>query len=171
MPYLKVNVSVLEHNYLASNLKWLLKQDDITATELARRCKLAQPVVHRLVVGSISNPQINTLLQIVHYFNCNIDELLTENMMISQAQRKKSKTMQAHHRIKTSLETLNACIVGLEKILPLLIKYHIDVTKDSMLEPLSDEILTMLPKILAHSLNTTKNLQTDIDMIVRLEQP
>ena len=161
-----MNAYVLEHNYLASNLKWLLKQHDITATELARRCKLAQPVVHRLVVGTINNPQINTLLQIAHYFNCNIHEILTENMMISQAQRKESKAIQIHNRIKNSLATLNACIIGLEKILPLLIKYHIDTTNNSTVAPLSDEILTMLPKILAHSLNTIKNLQTDIELFI-----
>ena len=69
--------------HLSSNLQWLLKKHQLSSTQLSRNCEMAQPVLHRLVVGTIDNPQINTLLPLCKYFNCSIDTLMFTDLTIS----------------------------------------------------------------------------------------
>jgi SOS-response transcriptional repressor LexA len=61
---------------LAAIIKCLMKEKDISVTELARQTRISQPVLHRLTTGVTYNPQIETLIPIASFFNITLDQLI-----------------------------------------------------------------------------------------------
>lgn len=61
---------------LAAIIKSLMREKDISVTELARQTQISQPVLHRLATGTTCNPQIETLLPIAGFFGISIDQLI-----------------------------------------------------------------------------------------------
>jgi len=61
---------------LAAVIKSLMREKDISVTELARQTQISQPVLHRLATGTTYNPQIETLLPIAGFFGISIDQLI-----------------------------------------------------------------------------------------------
>lgn len=61
---------------LAAIIKSLMREKDISVTELARQTQISQPVLHRLTTGATYNPQIETLLPIARFFAISIDQLI-----------------------------------------------------------------------------------------------
>lgn len=61
---------------LALVLSQLLEKFDITPTELARRTKIGQPVIHRLASGETDNPKLATLGPIANHFRISIGQLV-----------------------------------------------------------------------------------------------
>ena len=61
---------------LAKNIAFLLKHHQLTASTLARKTGIQQPVIHRIASGETTNPQIETLLPIAQYFGIHLEQLL-----------------------------------------------------------------------------------------------
>lgn len=61
---------------LAAIIKSLMREKDISVTELARQTQVSQPVLHRLATGTTYNPQIETLLPIARFFAISLDQLV-----------------------------------------------------------------------------------------------
>ncbi len=65
-------------SHLSNNLKRLMGQASITASELARRTEIAQPIIHRLATGKNINPKIATISPIARYFTVTVSHLIGE---------------------------------------------------------------------------------------------
>src|SRR3990167_7161172 len=63
-------------NSLANQLSTLLKNNKLKPTQLAKATGIAQPIIHRLITGKTTNPQLTTLLTIADYFNIELDHLI-----------------------------------------------------------------------------------------------
>jgi SOS-response transcriptional repressor LexA len=61
---------------LAAIIKALMREKDISVTELARQTQISQPVLHRLATGATYNPQIATLVPIANFFAVTLDQLI-----------------------------------------------------------------------------------------------
>lgn len=61
---------------LAAIIKSLMREKDISVTELARQTQISQPVLHRVVSGVTYNPQIETLIPIAYFFAITLDQLI-----------------------------------------------------------------------------------------------
>jgi SOS-response transcriptional repressor LexA len=61
---------------LSRILKALMHEVSITVTELARRTKVGQPVIHRMATGETDNPKVGSLSPIAKFFNVNISQLI-----------------------------------------------------------------------------------------------
>lgn len=59
-------------------LKYLMHENDIRITELARKTGLQQPTVHRIVEGSCKKPHKSSLVPLARHFNISIEQLLGE---------------------------------------------------------------------------------------------
>lgn len=64
---------------LARNLKQLMRQHQISETELSRQTHIGQPVIHRMAAGSTANPKVHTLLPIARFFDLSIEDMLCEH--------------------------------------------------------------------------------------------
>jgi SOS-response transcriptional repressor LexA len=53
----------------------LLSEHNLKVTELARRIKIPQPTVQRIVTGTSENPQMSSLKSIAEYFDITVDQL------------------------------------------------------------------------------------------------
>lgn len=65
-----------EHSEIATNLDILLKQEELSEAELARRTKLPPTTIHRLLIGETPNPRASTLSAIAKYFGVSIEQLI-----------------------------------------------------------------------------------------------
>jgi SOS-response transcriptional repressor LexA len=61
---------------LAIIIKSLMREKNISTTELARQINISQPVLHRLSTGETTNPQIATLIPIARFFSVTLDQLV-----------------------------------------------------------------------------------------------
>lgn len=61
---------------LATILSNLMKEHDISASELSRRTGIVQPVIYRMMTGETDNPKVTTLIPLAQYFNISIDQLV-----------------------------------------------------------------------------------------------
>ncbi len=154
--------SMAARNHLSTNLSWLLEQHNLTTAELSRRCGVTQPVVHRLVVGTIENPQVHTLLPICDYFNCSVEAILKENFPKTRKTVHPGKT-EVRHAMRNSLLVIHTLIQGLEKTLLILTQAYIALPKEFRTEEISDHLLLMLPKMLDHAIEATSKLRAAIN--------
>lgn len=69
---------------LARNLKLLMRQHQISETELSRQTHIGQPVIHRMAAGNTSNPKVHTLLPIARFFDLSMEDILCENVQARQ---------------------------------------------------------------------------------------
>jgi len=101
---------------LATVLTHLMTANNLSASELARKTGITQPVIHRLMTGATVNPQILTLKPIADYFGVSIDQLLgyvtLENRGI------------VLHNINNKLSTIKTITSVLIDILPELINAY-----------------------------------------------
>ena len=114
-------MSIAQKNYLATNLRYLLTAHHMSTSELARRCHIAQPVLHRLISGKINNPQISTLRPIIDYFHCSFDDLLMQDLSQSHLAPTAETTIpQVIHHMRGNTAIIDAVLVSLQNILHLL---------------------------------------------------
>lgn len=64
---------------LSNNLKKLMKLANISESELSRRTKIKQPIIHRLLSGENTNPKLLTIKPIADYFMLTVSQLIGEN--------------------------------------------------------------------------------------------
>ncbi|MFN7096854.1 MAG: helix-turn-helix transcriptional regulator [Gammaproteobacteria bacterium] len=150
--------------HLSNNLKWLLSQYNISTSELARRCQLSQPVLHRLVVGDIDNPQLDTLLAICAYFNCSLDTLVFENLAANNDDLPFDQ-VEIKHIMRNSLTVINSLIQGLEKSLPIFAQSYLSLPKELRIGDISSDMISMIPKMLNHTLDAITTLKASINRL------
>src|SRR5215216_7490151 len=61
---------------LASTLKTLLGELNLSESELARQTGVGQPVIHRMASGETDNPKIDTLRPIAKFFDISLEQLI-----------------------------------------------------------------------------------------------
>jgi SOS-response transcriptional repressor LexA len=61
---------------LASILRTLLHNMNLSESELARQTGVGQPVIHRMASGETDNPKIETLRPIAKFFSVSVDQLI-----------------------------------------------------------------------------------------------
>ena len=61
---------------LSKNLKMLIAKRKIRMASLSRKTGISPPVINRLVNGITTNPNVDTLRPIAHYFNISISQLV-----------------------------------------------------------------------------------------------
>lgn len=61
---------------LSNNLSLLMKENNVSESDLARALGLPYNTIHRLVSGYTTDPRISTLKSIAAYFNVSLDTLL-----------------------------------------------------------------------------------------------
>tara|TARA_R110002126_G_scaffold247974_2_gene390846 strand:- start:6254 stop:6943 length:690 start_codon:yes stop_codon:yes gene_type:complete len=64
---------------LSKNLTALMKQENISSSDLARSLNIPYNSIQRLVSGFTSDPRVSTLKLIANYFNVSLDVLTGEN--------------------------------------------------------------------------------------------
>lgn len=65
--------------YLSQNLEILLKTHEINCADLAKKLNLPYNTIHRILMGTTSDPRISTLQQIAEYFGVSLDFLYATN--------------------------------------------------------------------------------------------
>ncbi|WP_423063634.1 LexA family protein [Candidiatus Paracoxiella cheracis] len=60
-----------------NNLHHLMLENSITEAELARRTKIPQPTLHKILTGKTADPRVSTLQSLANYFGLTVDELFT----------------------------------------------------------------------------------------------
>jgi transcriptional regulator with XRE-family HTH domain len=143
-------------NNLASVLSFLMSKNGLTSSELARRTRVAQPVVYRLMNGDTENPQILTLKPIADYFGVSIEQLL--GFVPLNNERMLNKTL--IHEITTKLTTIRTIASILEDMLPLLIEAYQKASSSQLIkEPISPEVLPLLPLNIINIMKATNYIQ------------
>lgn len=64
-------------------LRALMEETRLSESELARRCQIGQPVIHRILSGETDNPRVATLSQIANYFSISISQLIGDSPLPS----------------------------------------------------------------------------------------
>lgn len=67
---------------LSHSLSLLMKEHNISESELARALGLPYNTIHRLVSGHTTDPRLSTLKSIAAYFNVSLDFLVTPNCVL-----------------------------------------------------------------------------------------
>ncbi len=62
--------------HLNQILRALMDEMHLSESELARRTRVGQPVIHRILSGETDNPRVATLSQIANYFSISISQLI-----------------------------------------------------------------------------------------------
>ncbi|MCC2624916.1 MAG: Cro/C1-type DNA-binding domain [Burkholderiales bacterium] len=62
-------------NNLANNLKYLMKQKQITLIELASLLNIPPEQIIQIKNGKLENPALNTVINISKYFKVSLDKL------------------------------------------------------------------------------------------------
>ena len=149
--------------HLSANLQYLIKKENIAVHELARRIDIAQPVLQRLLAGTIENPRLKTLIPIASYFGCTIHELCIENLYEDVKVKKFDELKTIRHSIKNKLATLDACLNGILKTLPLLINAYNEVPKEFKNDSLKPKLLAMMPSMLEHITQIISEIENEIN--------
>ena len=63
-------------NNISATLKALMKQKEISSSELARCTGVAQPVIYRIASGETDNPKLNTVIPLAEFFGASIDNFI-----------------------------------------------------------------------------------------------
>ena len=63
---------------LSKNISFLMEENNISESELARSLNLPYNTIHRLLSGYTTDPRISTLMLIASYFNVSLDALFNE---------------------------------------------------------------------------------------------
>lgn len=66
------------NNHLGINLKKLLKTENISENELAKRIGVPQQVINRIISGQNTNPKLATIIPIANYFKIPLHDLLND---------------------------------------------------------------------------------------------
>jgi SOS-response transcriptional repressor LexA len=66
----------LQEQQIRQTLELLLQLHDLTEAELARRSKMPQPTIHRLLTGATPDPRLSTLLPLAEFFDITINQLV-----------------------------------------------------------------------------------------------
>jgi SOS-response transcriptional repressor LexA len=74
-------------SYLAEKLKTLMRQHNISETELSRITKVGQPVIHRMASGCTENPKVLTLLPIAKHFDITVYDLMNSKALPTLTQK------------------------------------------------------------------------------------
>ena len=69
---------------LAHTIKSLMEKCGLNESQLSRKTGIGQPVIHRMASGHTTNPKIETLRPIAHFFGINIDQLIGDEPIHSQ---------------------------------------------------------------------------------------
>ena len=126
---------------LSTVLKHLMSQKGLTSSELARKTRIAQPVIHRLMAGDTVNPQILTLKPIADYFNISIDQLLGYISLKNQMPLDNSKLQNINNKLST-IKTIGSILAN---ILPALLNgYQKAVSANLIKEEVPSEIIPLL---------------------------
>ncbi len=64
---------------LSKSLSLIMKENNVSESDLARALNLPYNTIHRLVSGHTTDPRISTLKLIASYFNVSLDTLLNQN--------------------------------------------------------------------------------------------
>lgn len=68
-------------NQLPKILLALMNEQDLTVSELARRTRIGQPVIHRVLSGETDNPKVATLSPIANFFAVSISQLIGDEAL------------------------------------------------------------------------------------------
>lgn len=66
---------------LSSNLRQLMKINNLSEAELARKTNIPQPTIHKILAGKTSDPRASTLKALANFFNVQIDMLLSNDVL------------------------------------------------------------------------------------------
>ncbi|MFA6301665.1 MAG: helix-turn-helix transcriptional regulator [Legionella sp.] len=69
------------NNDLSQNLSRLMKENNVSESELSRALGLPYNTIHRLISGDTTDPRISTLKSIAAYFNVSLDALFNPNSL------------------------------------------------------------------------------------------
>lgn len=67
---------VSNHDPVATNLRRLMKQQDISEAELSRQTHVPQPTIHKILTGKTADPRASTLVALADFFKISVDELI-----------------------------------------------------------------------------------------------
>lgn len=77
---------------IVRNIKFLMSKNNINnVTELARKTKIHQPTLHRLLAGDVQDPRYNNLKQLADFFKVNINDIV-EKDLINQPKSAKTRS-------------------------------------------------------------------------------
>ncbi len=65
---------------IKENLRWLLKQSQLSQNELARLAKVNQPIINRILSGKNIAPRESTVSRLAKHFSLSNDDLLFKNL-------------------------------------------------------------------------------------------
>lgn len=100
---------------LSRNLSLLMKENNISESELARALNLPYNTIHRLISGYTTDPRISTLKLIASYFSVSLDNLFNSHCLSSDQDRnikpKKNKIDETllHYILKQSHHLYPIC--------------------------------------------------------------
>ncbi len=77
---------ILQQKTVRETLHVLMELHAITETELARRSKVPQPTIHRLLSGATPDPRLSSLKPLAKYFNISLGQLVGEEPLITEIQ-------------------------------------------------------------------------------------
>lgn len=72
---------------LSNNLSLLMKENNVSESDLARALSLPYNTIHRLISGHTTDPRVSTLKSIAAYFNVSLDCLFNPNYLSSEKDR------------------------------------------------------------------------------------
>lgn len=61
-------------------LKRMKAESGMTTKEIAAGSLIPEPTLEKLFAGQTKDPKLNTVMQLVHFFGCNLDELTPESI-------------------------------------------------------------------------------------------
>lgn len=76
-------------SYLSDNLVYLMSVYELSGVELSAKTGVSPGTLHKLKVGDIKNPTIDTLFPIAKTFNVTVDELCFVNIALLKRNNKK----------------------------------------------------------------------------------
>jgi transcriptional regulator with XRE-family HTH domain len=82
-----ITLTELSSDLLANNLRRLSQDIGINEAELARRTKVPQPTLHKILSGETEDPRVSTLKELADFFSTTIDDLLTGTTSIARLKR------------------------------------------------------------------------------------
>lgn len=75
---------------LSNNLSLLMKENNVSESDLARALSLPYNTIHRLISGHTTDPRVSTLKSIAAYFNVSLDTLLNPIELVTNTLKNNS---------------------------------------------------------------------------------
>lgn len=67
---------------IVKNLRFLMQKNGIpSVTDLARKTKIHQPTLHRLLAGEVQDPKYSNLKQLADYFNVEVTDIVEKDLV------------------------------------------------------------------------------------------